>query len=248
MDENILEIISYTDFMKNLLKNIKYFMLSVQEKFLEKNLKPHMQKSFENSGSKTIISGGETVTLNSETEKKRQLVQQNISDITKSCANNPQKLLDYISAKGTKIYRIKNAVKILNRIGEEEGLITALRGKKAIYLNMLILKKFAISTEPMIVMGQGEIEPYYMIREFYKWYSMQMELPGFNFSAQENFKKYMKNPNDQNFKSMNYREMLELKEAIARDKEANEFVINLIKEKEGSENIFKKLNNGGGTI
>ena len=47
---------------------------------------------------------------------------------------------------------------------------------------------------------------------------------------------------------MNYREMLELKEAIARDKEANSFVINLLKEKEGSENIFKKLNRGGGTI
>ena len=234
--------------MKNLIKNIKYFILSMQEKFLERKLKPHMQKSFENAGNKTIISGSETVTLNSETEKKILLARQNIADIVKSCANNPQKLIDYISAKGTKIYRIKNVVKVLDKIGEEEGLISELQGRKALYLNLIVLKKFAVTTEPMIVMGQGEIEPYYMIREFYKWYSMQMGLPGFNRSAQENFKRYMKNPNDPNFKSMNYREMLELKEAIARDKEANEFVINLIKEKEGSENIFKKLNNGGGTI
>ena len=42
--------------------------------------------------------------------------------------------------------------------------------------------------------------------------------------------------------------MLELKEAIARDSEANEFVINIIKEKEGGKNIFNKLNKGGGTV
>lgn len=248
MDENFIKKISYTFFMKNLSKNIKYFILSIQEKFLEKRLKPHMQKSFENAGSKTIISGEETVTLNSENEKKIQLVQKNISDIAKSCGNNPHKLLDYIMAKGTKIYRVKNAVKILDKIGEEEGFITALEGKKALYLNIRILKHLSMSTEPMFVMGTGEIEPYYMLREFYKWYSMHMGLPGFNFTAQENFKKYLKNINNPDFKKMNYRDMLELKEAIARDKEANAFVMDFIKEKEGSENIFKKLNKGGGTI
>ena len=65
----------------------------------------------------------------------------------------------------------------------------------------------------MFVIGTGEIEPYYLLREFYLWYALQMGLPGFNNSAQENFKKYFKNPNDPSFKSLNYKAMLELKEA-----------------------------------
>ena len=234
--------------MKKWLKNLKYLMLSFQERRLTNKLKPHLEKSFTNKTSKTILSGSETVVLNSETERKIKQTQQSVSDISKSCANNPQKLLDYIQAKGTKIYRIKNAEKILNKIGEEEGLITELEGFKAFYINLHILKKFSFHTDTMFIMSIGEIEPYYMLREFYKWYSMQIGLPGFNFTAQEHFKLYLKNINDKTFGKMNYREMLELKEAIARDKEANSFVINLLKEKEGSENIFKKLNRGGGTI
>lgn len=42
--------------------------------------------------------------------------------------------------------------------------------------------------------------------------------------------------------------MLELKEAIARDSEANEFVINAVKLKEGGEKVFKKMNDGGANI
>lgn len=234
--------------MKNFAKKFKLFILSIQEKFLTKKLTPHLQTSFTNESSKTIISGSETVTLNTETEKKIQLVQQNVEDISKACKNNPQKFLDYITTKGTKIYRCKDAGKILNKIGEEEGLITELQGFKAFYVNLHILKKISFHTKPMFIMSIGEIEPYYMLREFYKWYSLHSGLPGFNISAQENFKRYLQNMNHPAFKSMNYKDMLELKEAIARDKEANAFVINLIKDKEGSENIFKKLNKGGGTI
>ena len=75
-----------------------------------------------------------------------------------------------------------------------------------------------------------------------------MKLPGFNFEAQENFKKYLKNVNDPSLRKLNYKSMLELKEAIARDSEANEFVINAVKQKEGGANVFKKMNNGGANI
>lgn len=248
MYEIILELIIYNIFMKDFLKKLKYMILSAQERRLTKKLQPHLEKSFTNKTSKTILSGSETVVLNSETEKKIKQTEQFVTDIAKTCRNNPQKLLDYIRAKGTKIYRIKNAYKILEKVGEEEGLITELEGFKAFYINLHIRKKFSLHTEPMFIMSIGEIEYYYMLREFYKWYALQIGLPGFNFTAQEHFKIYLKNINDKTFNSMNYRDMLELKEAIARDKEANAFVINLLKEKDGSENIFKKLNRGGGTI
>lgn len=229
-------------------KKIKFFILSLQDKMLSRKLAPHLEKSFSNKDSKIVLSGSETLTLNSETNRKIEHVIQGVSDIAKSGLENPQKLLDYITAKGTEVFRVKNAVKILEKINEHEGLITELHGAKALYLNIFVKKQFSIRTNPMFVIGTGEIKPYYLLREFYLWYALQMGLPGFNNSAQENFKKYFKNPNDPSFKSLNYKAMLELKEAIARDSEANEFVMNIIKEKEGGKNIFNKLNKGGGTV
>lgn len=234
--------------MKNLGKSIKYSILAVKEMFLRTILSKHLDTSFSNSTTKTMISSTETITFSSETEKNIQLVKQNVSDIMKSCNNNPQKYIEYMEAEGTKIFRRKEAFKFLNKINEEEGLITELKGKKALYLNFILGQGFSTTFKPALVMSIGEIEPYYMLREFYKWYSLKRGLPGFNFTAQENFKKYLKNINDPSIKNLSYKDMLELKEAIARDSEANDFVINAAKEKEGSEKVFKKMNNGGAEI
>lgn len=234
--------------MKNISAKIKYFFLSVKENILAKMLGRHLDTSFSNSTSKTIISGTETVTLSAQTNQNIELVRKNVSDIMSACANNPDKLLEYIEAQGTKVYKLKNADKILKSIGEEEGLITPLKGYKALYLNFFIKHKIGFTSTPAIVLSEGIIEPYYLLREFYKWYSLNMKLPGFNFEAQENFKKYLKNVNDPSIRKLNYKSMLELKEAIARDSEANEFVINAVKQKEGGANVFKKMNNGGANI
>ena len=238
----------YTVNMKNLTKNIKLSLLSVREKILSKILSNDLDTKFENKTSKTVISGTEKLTLTAATENNIKIVRENVSAIMKSCENKPQKYLEYIEAQGTKVYKIRNATSLLNKINEEEGLITELKGYKAFYLNFVIRRKFGLTFHPAIVMSYGKIEPYYMLREFYKWYSLKMDLPGYNFSAQENFKKYMKNTNDPKLNNLNYRAMLELREAIARDKEANEFVINAIREKEGSKNVFKKMNDGGADI
>lgn len=234
--------------MKNFAKNIKYTMLSIREKLLSKMLAKHLDTTFTNSTSKTMISSTETVTFSTETKKNIKAVHENVTDIFKTCKNNPQKYLEYIEAQGTKVFRINNASKILAKINEEEGLITELHGKKALYLNFALGKGLSATFKPAIVMSIGEVEPYYMLREFYKWYSLKIGLPGFNESAQENFKKYLKNPNDTSIKNLNYKAMLELKEAIARDSEANEFVINAVKTKDGGENVFKKMNDGGANI
>lgn len=234
--------------MKNLGKSIKYSILAVKEMFLRTILSKHLDTSFSNSTTKTMISSTETITFSSETEKNIQLVKQNVSDIMKSCNNNPQKYIEYMEAEGTKVFRRKEAFKFLNKINEEEGLITELKGKKALYLNFILGQGFSTTFKPALVMSIGEIEPYYMLREFYKWYSLKRGLPGFNFTAQENFKKYLKNINDPSIKNLSYKDMLELKEAIARDSEANDFVINAVKAKEGSEKVFKKMNNGGAEI
>ena len=41
-------------------------------------------------------------------------------------------------------------------------------------------------------------------------------------------------------------DILSLQEAIARDQEATQFVLNYTKEKEGSKNVINKIKNDGG--
>lgn len=162
----------------NILQKIIYFFLEKQEKALTRRLSRHLKTKSENSTSKTVLSKGVTVTLNSETEKNKDLVLKNVSDIVTSSNNDISKLLAYIETKGTKIVRLDNADKILAVIKEEEGLITPLEGLEALYINIITNSGFSLKSKPVFVMRNGQIDPYYMAHQFYKWYALQMKLPG----------------------------------------------------------------------
>ena len=94
-------------------------------------------------------------------------------------------------------------------------------------------------------MRNGQIDPYYMAHQFYKWYALNMGLPGFDFMSQKIFKISL-NSNGAVFSNLNLDEMTGLKEAIARDQEATTFALELAKSKEGSKNVINKIKNDGG--
>ena len=165
----------------NILQKIVYYFLEKQEKALTKRLSKHLRTSSSNSTSKTVVSKGVTMTLNAETERNKDLVLKNVSDIIKGCNSDISKLLAFIESKGTKVIRLENADKILSVIKEEEGLITPLEGIEALYINTVTHSGFSLKSKPMFVMRNGQIDPYYMAHQFYKWYALQMKLPGFDF-------------------------------------------------------------------
>lgn len=229
----------------NIFKKTLYFLLQMQEKAIKKRLYKHLKASSTNSTSKTIISHGTTITIKAETEKNIELVKKNVSDIVNSCNNNPEKLLAFVESKGTKVYKIENADKLLALIKEEEGFITPLEGLEALYINVITGAGISLKSNPMFIMRNGEIDPYYMDHQFYKWYSLNMGLPGFDFLSQKLFKIYLNSENTE-FSNLNLDELVGLKEAIARDSEATSFAIKLAKTKEGSKNVINKIKNDGG--
>ncbi len=231
----------------NILQKIVYFFLEKQEKTLTKRLSRHLKTSSSNSTSKTVVSKGVTMTLNAETEKNKDLVLKNVSDIIKSCNNDISKLLAFIESKGTKIVRFDNADKILAVIKEEEGLITPLEGIEAFYINLVTNSGLSLKSKPMFVMRNGQIDPYYMAHQFYKWYALQMKLPGFDFMSQKIFKIYL-NSDGAILSNLTLDEMTGLKEAIARDQEATTFALDLAKQKEGSKKVLEKMQGGGANI
>ncbi len=231
----------------NILQKIVYYFLERQEKALTKKLSKHLRTSSSNSTSKTVVSKGVTMTLNAETEKNKDLVLKNVSDIIKGCNSDISKLLAFIESKGTKVVRLENADKILSVIKEEEGLITPLEGIEALYINAVTHSGFSLKSKPMFVMRNGQIDPYYMAHQFYKWYALQMKLPGFDFMSQKIFKIYL-NSDGAILSNLTLDEMTGLKEAIARDQEATTFALDLAKQKEGSKKVLEKMQGGGANV
>lgn len=231
----------------NILQKIVYYFLEKQEKTLTKRLSRHLKTSSSNSTSKTVVSKGVTMTLNAETERNKDLVLKNVSDIIKGCNSDISKLLAFIESKGTKVIRLENADKILSVIKEEEGLITPLEGIEALYINTVTHSGFSLKSKPMFVMRNGQIDPYYMAHQFYKWYALQMKLPGFDFMSQKIFKIYL-NSDGAILSNLTLDEMTGLKEAIARDQEATTFALDLAKQKEGSKKVLEKMQDGGANV
>ena len=231
----------------NILQKIVYYFLEKQEKALTKRLSRHLRTSSSNSTSKTVVSKGVTMTLNAETERNKDLVLKNVSDIIKGCNSDISKLLAYIESKGTKVIRLENADKILSVIKEEEGLITPLEGIEALYINTVTHSGFSLKSKPMFVMRNGQVDPYYMAHQFYKWYALQMKLPGFDFMSQKIFKIYL-NSDGAILSNLTLDEMTVFKEAIARDQEATTFALDLAKQKEGSKKVLEKMQDGGANV
>ena len=186
------------------------------------------------------------MTLNIETKKNKELVEKNVTDIVKSVQNTPIKLLEYIKTAGTKACKINN--NILKLLDEEEGMLFEQHGLKALIINILTQSGFALKSNPVYIITDKKIDTAHLIHQFYKWYAYRTGLPGFDFKAQKNFKKYLKNVNDKSLAKLSLEDTLALTEAVQRDKEATDFTISFIKKTEGAKNANKKITEGGANI
>ena len=233
-------------FVMNILKKIIYFFLKIQEKQLSIRLDKHLKISSANKTSKTILSSNVTVTFNSETEKNKELVLNTVSKIVSEVKNNPYMLLEYIKTHNTKVIKLANADKILAFIGEDEGLVCEMKGLEALYINILTDNGISFKSKPMFILREGEIEPYYMLHQFYKWYAMYRGLPGFDYKSQKLFRRYLNAPDTKGLENLTLDEMTGLKEAIDRDNEAIDFTVNYAKLIDGSKNVLDKIKTEGG--
>lgn len=230
----------------NILKKIIYFCLSIKEKQLAVRLDKHYKSSATNRTSKTVLDGNVKMTLTTETEKNKELVLKSVTEIVKEAQNNPYMLLAYIESHGTKVVKLANADKVLSVISEDEGLVCEQKGWGAFYLNVLADEGFSMTSRPMFVLREGEIDPYYMLHQFYKWSALRQGLPGFDFEAQTLFKKYLNASDSSGLENLNLEEMTALKEAIDRDNEAIDFTVGYANSTEGSKNVLNKIKEDGG--
>lgn len=93
----------------------------------------------------------------------------------------------------------------MNLIQEEEGIIFEQEGLTALFLSLITGQGIKFKTKPMFVLRNGNIEPYYMLHHFYRWYAQKSNLPGFDFKTQQKFKQFLIDNSDEAVKNSQWK-------------------------------------------
>lgn len=240
--------------MNKFIQRIVNYILQRRRDRLAKTLDMLKPCTYTNSSTKTHINASETLTITSDTNKILDTITSEVINIVKTCETDPKKLLDFVQDHGTPVYRIKNADKILKRIKEEEGFISPISGLKAFYLNFFTALlsekrlKFSFKPEAMFVLKDAEPSIYFILHQFYLWYGYTKGLPGYDEKSRSLLKAHIDVMSESDVNGMSVEEIIGLKEAIARDREAAEFVIQLAKESSGAKKALEKMQQGGANI
>jgi len=225
-----------------MLKNIIYAILSVQDKMLRLRLNKTIGVK-NKSKRKQHYSNGCTLDLNTMAEAEKTELEAKITNILKTYDYNPEKILEYIKLQGTKVIFIKDAKKLLNAIGENEGFILPYKGSKALYLSLAINKKIALETNEMFILSEGEINKYYFIYHLYNWFAFKNNISGMDSESQELLNKYLYSSADS--KELQLADIFKLKDAIRQDKASIEFVIKLCRNYDGAKQALEKMRTEG---
>lgn len=223
-----------------LIKNVSLFMLSLQERVLTMQL-----SIFLNKNKKYIVPKGVTFSFSSESIKKDKLNNE-VKAILKKYKNDRESLIEFIVKNKTKVFKVKDANKLLEIIGEEQGLIPSHTGLKALYLNYMFYRKLSFKSEPLFVIEEAESDIYYLIQQFHRWYFMMNNFKGFDEESQNLLKKVAKGHEDSIISKLKPNQISGLQFAIARDVESITFVTNYARETAGSKNAMDKIVNGLG--
>lgn len=217
-------------------------------KFFKKNQQTNQNIFFKSSTTKHSMNSSCTLKFSTETEKKKKEINEKLKVLIKKYINNPEKLMQYMQLKGLKVYKFRNADKILKKFGEEAGFITPLKGIKAVCLNLIIgllyesKLKFGITTKEMFIFNIDNTEIYTIARALHKYYGYKHNLPGFDYQSQEIFKKVYGNRNHTAvLNDSSIRDLYACKEALARDLESINFTIELSVEYENSKKALEKI-------
>lgn len=230
----------------SVIKDIIYFILSVQEKLLRARLDRTI--GIKNvSKRKKIFKDGCLLNLDSIAEEEKNRMEEELKLILKQADYTSEKLLEYIKSKGTDVCYINNP-NLLYSICENEGFIYPQKNIKALYLSILTGKGIKFSTDEMFVLSKGTINKFYFIYHFYNWYAYKNGIFGLAPDSMAMLNKYLFNATEDDINNLQLADIYKLKDAIKQDKASIEFVFKLCKDLESSKKAFHKISDEGASI
>lgn len=184
-------------------------------------------------------------------QKQIDQISQDAGEMIKQHLHNVTGLLEFIERRGTKVIRAKHADKVLAFFGEIEGFIPPIAGFKGkfIFWSLKFIGAWdgPVPDKPPALFIFGEKEPPmgYMVHQIHHWLSFNNGLPGYTEETMANFKRIF----DPSFgvedvKRMSKEEIIALREAIARDQEALDFVQKMAQEIFKPQDVMKGIKDG----
>jgi hypothetical protein len=184
-------------------------------------------------------------------QKKIDDINEDAGNLIKQHLDNVSGLLEFIRNRGTRVIQHKHADKVLSLFGELEGFKPPTSGFKAriLTLGLKIVgawkEPIASQTPPLFIFGEKEPPMGYMVHQIHHWLSYNNQLPGYTEEAMNNFKRIF----DPSFgvedvRKMSKEEIIALREAIARDQEALDFVQKMAQEIFKPQDIMKGIKDG----
>ena len=196
-------------------------------------------------GNKYHIANGVSLTIKNTGKLDKELIEKEIENIAKKYLSKPKELFEFINKKGTSVHIINNADKILNLINESEGFVLPQKGLKALYLNLILNKKFSFDIQETFILRNYNTVECVLLYQLYNWYCFKKKMEGFEVEAQNKFKNVFKIcSSKEEFDNLSFDDLLLLKTAVRRDIEAIEFVESFISKNSKAKKKLKELKAG----
>lgn len=226
--------------MKSIFDKINMIKLEAQDMFLSFALKDSLKPTYQKNFCKKHFSKGCSLDINAEAELKIAAVKTRAFELVNIYNKSTLALIEYIESRGYTVIQKSQAKKWLTPVEEKPGIIPAAKGFKALYLNIVSGKGLSFSSEPIIFLESKNVPIIEFLHDFYLWCALDMGLPGFESETRNLFIKYFIKGEDSLLKTIQINQMLMLKQAIARDKEAIEFVIDFEKLNKNSKLVHEE--------
>lgn len=226
--------------MKNIFNKINRLKLEAQEKFLAFMLQDSLNPTYQKGFNKKYFTKGASLNIQASSEQKIASVKSRAFELVSLYNHSTLGLLGYIEERGYQVVINPYATKLLKLVSEKPGFIQPAKGFKALFINAISNSHLSFSSKPIFIYEQKDIIISEFLHDFYLWLAMDMDLPGFEPEARKLFIRYFIKEEDKLLKKIQVNQMLMLKQAISRDKEAIEFVIEFEKANTVSQKIHEQ--------
>lgn len=215
--------------MKSIFEKINRFKLETEEKWLSFTLQDSLNPKYQKSFNKKHFGKGCSLDINADLEAKVAAIKSRAFELVNIYNKSTLGLLNYIEEQGYKVVTKPYAKKLLSLIEEKPGFIWEAKGIKALFINLLAGGGVSFKSRPLFILEEKNLNLSEFLHDFYLWLAMDSRLPGFEAETRNIFIKYFIKGEDSLLKHIHINQMLMLKEAVSRDKEAIEFVIDFEK-------------------
>lgn len=224
--------------------------MSINWKKVLEVLNGHKNDDICNKGrtKKLFFTGHEQLSISAKSENIEEEVTNTAYNILQKYKNQPALILEYIKANGTNVVASQALSPLIKFLGYEDGFIPKHTSIKAFILNFAISRvtkekpDFSMTLKDTFLICRKDLSLYFLAYQFHHWLSYKNNLPGYDYETLCLFRTTMNT--NANLSVLDINQILSIKDAIDRDKQALDFVTKFVREQVGAKERLQKILDG----